>query len=763
MKLTFKSKKLLANTTFSPEKAKKLVNTDYYKTQSENMRKYEYLEQEKIRLSTPKWDKVTQLLDYYKNLGSTQPSSTGRALLGIYNKNVGAVHANPPIKNYNLISIIAKPETLLLAYKEIKGNKGSLSKGGAVSKEAYMNMSAVQKEAYLKSFSLPDGMSFYQLNLISKLIRTGKYPWGTSSRIYIDKPGQPEKKRPITIPPFTDRLVQKAIELVLQAIYEPYFESMNRSFGYRSNKSTLDALAAVLSTSTTGMRTAVEGDVEGAFDNVDRKILINILKNRIQDTKFIKLIEDRLNYDFVEKESNLRIRPDLGIPQGGTDSPILFNIYMHELDVFVHKELPQVLEKLNSKIKVDRVISKTFTSIKAEKKKYLRNLKAKKTELAKLPREDNLEVIPLKKEVYSLVKKIRLTEHRKNRISSSPSNRRILRFFYVRYADDWLLLTNGDKEIAQILKKKIANFLKDQLKLTLSEKKTLITDITKKTAKYLGFELKISSRGALRKTEIKNKTSKRRFILSKKSGLLVWAQPDRQRLIDRLHMKGFCTKAGFPTTLPWLSCLEAHAIIERFNATIRGLAQYYLPAIRNRAKIHRWIYILRYSCLKTLAQKYKSTISKIFKRFGHNLNSKKNQTVRIRVEQKVRDKTVYKDWTLLTYNDLVSGPEHKNRFKKATKIFWDREFGVIGKYELGKGNMPKVTNEDFLEKITWVSWRTAAAIDMPCANCGTDKLVHQHHIKHIRKRAYTLIPEQQSYQQIMAESKYPYAKIATSL
>lgn len=96
-------------------------------------------------------------------------------------------------------------------------------------------------------------------------------------------------------------------------------------------------------------------------------------------------------------------------------------------------------------------------------------------------------------------------------------------------------------------------------------------------------------------------------------------------------MKGFCDTVGFPTTLPWLSTLEAHAIIDRFNSSIRGLAEYYLPIIRNRAKIHRWIYILRYAYLKTLAQKYHTSIRNIFKRFGHNLHSKSTQTVKVRV------------------------------------------------------------------------------------------------------------------------------------
>ena len=746
----FTKKKLKAEIVFKEETAKKLVDTSYYSAQAKNLREIQLIESEKIRLSTPKWEKITKQLEYYKQLGESQPSGTGTVLLGLYNKNKEAVLKKEHAINSNLLSIIAKPETLMLAYREIRGNKGALTNGAAVSKETYLNMNWQQKELYYKSFSLPDGMSLYYINLISYLIRKNKYIWGSSSRVYFDKPGQPNKKRPITIPPFTDRMVQKAIELVLQAIYEPVFESLNRSFGFRPNKGCHDALAALLSKKTNGMRTAIEGDVEAAYDTVNKKILLAILEKRIQDKSFIKFIEERLNYDYVEKETNQRSRPESGIPQGGIDSPYLFNIYMNEMDEYVLTEIQTTVEKLNTPIEVERKFSKMYTSNRARKKKLLRALNKTKKNLTKLPTKKSLDKVTTNRaNLFKLIKDIRLNEHKKNWLSTSDASNRKLRIFYVRYADDWIVLTNGSSEIARTIKDKISTFLKEKLMLTLSEKKTLITDITKESAKFLGFELRISPRGALRRTLVKEANSKKRYTVSKKSGLLLWAQPDRQRLINRYHMKGFCSRDGFPRTLPWLSTLEAHAIVDRFNATIRGCAQYYLPVIRNRAKVHRWIYILRYACLKTLAQKYKCTIRKIFRRFGHNLNSKSSQTIKIRVQQKVRGEEYYKDWILLTYSDIVKG-KHKQQMQELISTFWDREEGTIGEYPNRPGRLPKVTNENFLEQITWVSWRTAAAINMPCAYCGTDDKVQQHHIKAVRKRAYSLIPAEQSYQKMLA-------------
>lgn len=754
VKLNITPKKLVAKIKFNKDTATKLSNLAYYKAQARNNIQLEHLGREKLRLGTPKLQRIDALLEKFKNLGYTTPSSAGKIMKGLYDKNVAAAKKNLIPINSNILSIVAKPDTLMLAYKAIKGNKGALTPRGAISEESYNNMSFNQKRLYKLGLGLPDGMSILHFELMAQLLRKGKYPWGTSLRIYLEKPGQPDKLRPITMPPFMDKVVQKAIELVLQCIYEPVFEKANRSFGFRPNQSTLDALTALTSDLTTnGMRTALEGDIEGAYDNVNRKTLMGILGKRIHDRKFLKLIESRLNYDFVEKDTGTRVRPSKGIPQGGIDSPYLFNIYMLELDEYILNTLNKEIEAQNKKIKA-RHYNKVFTSIKAYKKRLLRHLSKGKKKLKNLlAAKQSTDASKLRIKLFGLIRQIRIQDHRKNKVSSSTSNRKELRYFYVRYADDWILLTNGSKDVAAWLKEKIAHFLKEKLSLTLSEHKTLITNIRESSARFLGFELKISKAGALTTKPNKNKKlTFKRQTTHRKSGLLVYCKPDRQRLLDRFHMKGFCSEEGTPLTLPWLSTLEPYAIVERYNSVIRGLANYYLPIIRNKATIHRWIYILRFSCLKTLAQKYKCSIKQIFKRFGINLHLRSKQTIRITVVQRYEGKLFSKDWTLLTYADLINSKIPLELGQRAKDKFEAKEINkdLIGEYPLQTGNLPKVTNEDFLKSISWVSWRTRAALDMPCAHCGTDKDVHQHHIKHIRKRAYTLIPPTESYQRIMA-------------
>lgn len=276
----------------------------------------------------------------------------------------------------------------------------------------------------------------------------------------------------------------------------------------------------------------------------------------------------------------------------------------------------------------------------------------------------------LKQEYYTCIHNIKLARHKIRNKPSIIANTRSIKIFYIRYADDWILLTNGTAEIANFIKNKISQFLSEKLKFTLSEKKTLITRITKEKAKFLGFELKISPKGRLENKPTGN-TKFTKFKLTRLFKGHVWAAPDKQRLINRLHMKGFCNRTGIPKELPWLSCLEPQIIIQRYNSVIIGFAHFYLGYVRNRASIHRWIYILRFSCLKTLAQKYKTSIRDIFKRFGVKLHSKNRQTVQVKVRIKNGDEFFEKSFTLLSYRDLIDryynsfdGEPHEGRLSR---------------------------------------------------------------------------------------------------
>lgn len=305
------------------------------------------------------------------------------------------------------------------------------------------------------------------------------------------------------------------------------------------------------------------------------------------------------------------------------------------------------------------------------------------------------------------------------------------RLFYVRYADDWILLTNAKTETVEKIKGIIKDFLLNNLGAQLSEEKTLITDTRKKAAHFLGFEISSHNKYKLIRTE---------KGLRRVSTFPLIFRPDSTRIINRLHSKGFCDKNGFPKSIPWLSNLEATVILERFNASIVGLASYYIEWISRPTDLHRWIYILRFSCLKTISQKHRSTINKIFKRFGTDRYSAATKTIAVTAEITFGSLTFNREWKLETYINVVKKNKTARRWSFLNTIFNERESGKIGEYPLKK-DRPTVTHENFVDTLTWVSLRTQAPFDMPCCICGSMEQIEMHHIKHIRKTAFSDLKE----------------------
>lgn len=768
MKRNKKRKNILkATVAYSKKIAKSYTKVSYFKAQQKNMKDWDFIQQEKKRLSTPRIQMITDIINKFKEKGENNwQSPAAKTLKGIYNKNLDAVLKNENVKNHKILNIVASPEMLLLAYKAIKGNRGALTQAATKTAQEIENMSEEQKTLYFNSITFPDKFSLDDVLTTSSLLKKGMYPWGISKRVYVPKPGVLDKLRPITIPPFMDRVVQKAICMVLEAIYEPEFDFLNRSFGFRPGKGTHDAITAINSRYNTGKKTAIEGDVKAAYDTVKKDKLLEILGKKIEDKKFLLTMKERLKYTYQEqvKDKTQRVTPELGIPQGGIDSPYLFNIYMHEFDKFVENDLKQLLEKLNKGNK------KANFQRGVLRRRVKRGAPRAQRRIKKILKQEDLtpeQVEPLKKQLYDLIKESRIASHKARRLPPVLTNKRELSLFYVRYADDWIILTTGNTEIATLLKNKASKFLKEELGLELSEEKTLITNILKSPAKFLGFEVRGTGKGLIQREPtvplIRSDVRKKKFSLQRRKGLPVWTTVDKNRLINRFFMKGLCQRNGFPRELPWLSCLEPQIIIERYNSVMRGQANFYLGFIRNRAAILRWIYILRYSCLKTLAQKYKTSIKGIFKKFGHKLHSKSRQTVKYTVKLKTQGKTYTRDYSLYSYRDLIDYHKkskyprmRQKRFYEIEKYFKDPSIPLeerkqsILKNDNKYRNLPSIQDENFINKLSWVSLRTEAQMSLPCSYCGSFENVHQHHLRHIRNRAFSLIDENTPYKKILA-------------
>ena len=161
-----------------------------------------------------------------------------------------------------------------------------------------------------------DGMSRKKIESLIEDIRYERFRWTPVRRINIPKKNG--KTRPLGIPTWTDKLAQEVIRLILSAYYEPQFS--DRSHGFRPERGCHTALT-VIDRTCSGTKWFIEGDIRGCFDNIDHKILMSILSDKIKDNRFLRLIENLLkagNCDLWNYHSTLS-----GAPQGAIVSPIL--------------------------------------------------------------------------------------------------------------------------------------------------------------------------------------------------------------------------------------------------------------------------------------------------------------------------------------------------------------------------------------------------------------------------------------------------------
>ena len=216
-------------------------------------------------------------------------------------------HSNQKDYKYErLYRLLYNEELYLTAYQNIYSNDGSMTKG-------------TDKQTV-------DGMSIERIRKIIVSLKDESYQPKPARRTYIPKKNG--KMRPLGIPSFEDKLLQEVIRMILEAIYEGHFE--NTSHGFRPNRSCHTALNEIQKTFT-GVKWFIEGDIKGFFDNINHATLIGILRERINDERFLRLVRKFLNAGYIENWTFHNTYS--GTPQGGILSPILANIYLNELDM----------------------------------------------------------------------------------------------------------------------------------------------------------------------------------------------------------------------------------------------------------------------------------------------------------------------------------------------------------------------------------------------------------------------------------------------
>ncbi|WP_247356714.1 MULTISPECIES: reverse transcriptase domain-containing protein [unclassified Bradyrhizobium] len=220
----------------------------------------------------------------------------------------------------DLFNIVCDRRTLLESWRRLTRNKGSRTPGtdGVTRKTVEERL----------------GGAVRFIEDIRGELRSGTYRPEPVPQRLIPKPGKPGKVRPLGIPTLKDRLVQMALKLVLEPIFEADFYPT--SYGFRPGRSTHDALAKIqrrlhpTPSGTSEYRFVIEGDIKGCFDAVDHHVLMERARRRIGDRKVLRLVLAFLKAG-VMIEGTVR-HPVTGTPQGGIISPLLANVYLAAID-----------------------------------------------------------------------------------------------------------------------------------------------------------------------------------------------------------------------------------------------------------------------------------------------------------------------------------------------------------------------------------------------------------------------------------------------
>lgn len=404
-------------------------------------------------------------------------------------------------KNDNLIKFISNPALIAEAYDKIQKNKGAHTQG--------------------TDSETADAFGRIRLNRISEETANGTFEWRAIKRKLIPKKGK-KKSRPLGIVNFDDRVVQELIRIVLNIIYEPVFQEKEYNHGFRPKRGTRSAITKIERESQ-GMTTAIEGDIKGGYNNVNHKILMNFLKKKIYDRKFLKLVKKGLEQEIIQK--NQKKVGMSGIPQGGIVSPILFNIYMHEFDQMVEEKVGELLKKINKE-------EKRVPAEKASTKKYKKLKSRIDSNRARIKRlikkHQGLEEGNIDK-YRELVLEKRQAKKKRLQVPFIDRKKILLTFSYTRYADDWIILTNASEKHCEKIKKLLTDILKTEFKLELSNEKTKITNLKKEHASFLGFTLKNTPSKVQTRIKKDGTKFKARTTLGLKIGI------DHERVMKRLE------------------------------------------------------------------------------------------------------------------------------------------------------------------------------------------------------------------------------------
>jgi group II intron reverse transcriptase/maturase len=495
-----------------------------------------------------------------KNVSNGRHYSTGRAtdtksnivdkLESLHNRSKN--HPKLPIDR-EIYKLMSNVDLLSVAYNNLKSKPGMMTPG--------LNPETL------------DGISFEVLHEIAAKLRDESFQFKPGRRVSIPKASGGNRQLTIASP--RDKIVQEAMRMILEAIFEPTFSEY--SHGFRPARSCHTALAAVKH-HFQAATWIIEGDISKCFDSIDHNKLMAIIGQKILDVRFTNLIWKSLragHFSFNYNHFDI-----VGTPQGSIISPILANIFMSQLDTMV-EEMKEVFD-FGEKSPRTKIATSLMGKIRHAK---------------------------LKGDMVAVRRLSRLAFKHPARDFSSPEFKQLA---YLRYADDWIIGVKGSLQDANrilvLVKVKL-----EEMGLTLNLDKTKITDISSEPALFLGVNIKRSRRYTYARPSHSG-------ILKRNSRHIRFEAP-LSRVLNTLKENNFIKSGVSYPKMVWMS-LEHREILHRYNAVFRGFQNYYSFTHNFGSLTSLLNHILKQSCAKLLATKFRlQTMAKVYEKFGPQLET----------------------------------------------------------------------------------------------------------------------------------------------
>lgn len=519
-------------------------------------------------------------------------------------------------KYFNINELLGDPYFLIACYENIISKPGNMIEG-------------------IEKYTLNGIKGKWFIDNANKL-KEGRYKFVPVRLVNISK----VKGKTITfsITSTRDQIILKAVAIILEAIYEPIFK--NSSFGDRRNKGTHDALQVIrLQGASYSWVASLLGDISKCLEDIPKDIIRKELNKTIACPNMKALINKIISYPYKDKDDNI-IKSKISTPEGIICSPIISNIVLHRLDIY--------MEDYRNKFNKGK--------LKKHNKEYL-----------KLQRGRNKAI-----NVGDNKLSIQLLMEMRRTTGFDPMDNNFKRMLYIRYSNTFIVYLTCKYVECVDIRDNIRKHLLKKCGLTLDLDNAQITN-TQKHYNFLG-------------ADIVNNPTKDYVVYDK--GLKTWKKAHIRSLvkapikdiIEKLKDIGLVkmNRLGevFPKGRTNLFTSSHYDIIRWYNSKINGILNYYSFA-SNYSKLGTIIWYLRASCALTLANKYKlKTMRKTFKRFGTFLKDPKTD-IQIITKDNYKVKNWFNTGNSLTHTGLDK-KINANWSTKLTETNYDKECRICG-------------------------------------------------------------------------------------